>query len=344
MLQVKELMAAAGHVARKLGRLTLKHRVPTLIVGAVLMLSMLMSVITVSVHQVLVVEDGEQTDSFYAVLTDEENLLSRAGIVLGDGDELNITRNKGAVTVAVDRAYPVSVEADGTTVIVMLAHGTVADALQKAGITANAEDRLSHQPETVLVPCMHVVLDRVTGGEVTETEAIPYETEKIETNDLYVGQTKVQQKGEKGTLKKTYSVTYVNGKESARKLVSKEVTKEPVNKIVLVGTKVKSNFLKTSSTPKNYKKVIAMTATAYSAGGYTASGIPAEWGVVAVDPRVIPLGTKVYVETADGKYIYGTAIAADTGGAIKGNKIDICVNTRAEAYAFGRRTVNVYIL
>ena len=139
MLQVKELMAAAGHVARKLGRLTLKHRVPTLIVGAVLMLSMLMSVITVSVHQVLVVEDGEQTDSFYAVLTDEENLLSRAGIVLGDGDELNITRNKGAVTVAVDRAYPVSVEADGTTVIVMLAHGTVADALQKAGITANAE-------------------------------------------------------------------------------------------------------------------------------------------------------------------------------------------------------------
>ena len=344
MLQVKKIMATVGHTARKLGRLTLKHRVPTLIVCSVLMLSMLMSVITVSVHQVLVVEDGVQTDSFYAVLTDEENLLNRAGITLGDGDELAITQNKGRVTVAIKRAYPVSVEADGTTSIVMLASGTVADALQKAGVTANAEDRLSHALTDALAPCMHVTLDRVTGGEVTETESIPYETEKVETNDLYVGETKVQQKGEKGTLKKTYSVTYVNGEESERKLLSEEVTKEPVNKIVLVGTKVKSNFLKTSSTPKNYKKVIAMTATAYSAGGYTASGIPAEWGVVAVDPKVIPLGTRVYVETADGKYIYGTAIAADTGGAIKGNKIDICVNTRAEAYAFGRRTVNVYIL
>ena len=70
----------------------------------------------------------------------------------------------------------------------------------------------------------------------------------------------------------------------------------------------------------------------------------AKGGVVGVDPGVIPLGTRVYVETADGQYIYGTAVAADTGGAIKGNKIDICVDTSSEAYAFGRRTVNVYIL
>ncbi|MBQ7936067.1 MAG: 3D domain-containing protein, partial [Clostridia bacterium] len=108
-------------------------------------------------------------------------------------------------------------------------------------------------------------------------------------------------------------------------------------------TKVKKAFLTNSSAPAGYKKVVSMTATAYSAGGTTATGRPAQWGVVAVDPKVIPLGTTVYVETSDGKYIYGTAVAADTGGAIKGNKIDICVNTRSEAYSFGRRTVNVYI-
>ena len=87
-----------------------------------------------------------------------------------------------------------------------------------------------------------------------------------------------------------------------------------------------------------------MECTAYAAGGSTATGRPAQWGVIAVDPRVIPLGTRVYVESAEGKYIYGEAIAADTGGAIKGNIIDICVNSNAEAYRFGRRTVNVYIL
>ena len=88
-----------------------------------------------------------------------------------------------------------------------------------------------------------------------------------------------------------------------------------------------------------------MTATAYSAfkkgGGYgiTASGRTAKYGVVAVDPKVIPLGTNLYVEG------YGYAIAADTGGAIKGNKIDLCFEKpNSELMAFGRQTVTVYIL
>lgn len=90
-----------------------------------------------------------------------------------------------------------------------------------------------------------------------------------------------------------------------------------------------------------------MEATAYDPGpiscgpnanGYTATGMKAGYGVVAVDPRVIPLGTKVYVEG------YGYAIAADIGGAIKGNRIDLCYNTYQEAIRFGRRMVRVYLL
>ncbi|MBQ8894983.1 MAG: G5 domain-containing protein [Clostridia bacterium] len=348
MLQLKEMLMGLWPLmkvyAGRSGRFLLKHRLPSTIIGCCLAMTMLMSVITVSIHEVTVMEDGEKTDTFHAIITTEENLLEKAGITLGEGDELNITEDGGQVTVAVKRAFPVSIAADGETVTVLLASGTVADALAKAGITCNAEDLLSHQETAALEKGMEITLTRVTSDQVIVTKSIDYETEKVKTDDLYVGETKVQQKGEKGEKKLTYSVTYLNGEESERELISEEVTKEPVNKIVLVGTKVKSNFKKTSSTPTTYKKVIAMTATAYSAGGTTASGIPAQWGVVAVDPNVIPLGTKVYVETADGKYIYGTAIAADTGGAIKGNKIDICVNTRAEAYSFGRRTVNVYIL
>jgi uncharacterized protein YabE (DUF348 family) len=337
-------IAAIKPYVTKTGRFIVRHRIPVTAVCCCLVMSMLMSVITVSIHRVDVMEDGVQVNSFHAVLTDEANLLKKAELTLSEDDEMAITEANGVVTVSIKRAFPVSIQADGKTTTVMMASGTVADALAKAGLTCGNEDILSHLQTADVTNNMLITLDRVTNDQVIETVEIDYETEKVQTNDLYVGETKVQQKGEKGEKRLTYSVTYLNGEESGRTLVATEVTKEPVNKIVLVGTKVKSTFKKTSSTPTTYKKVIAMTATAYSAGGTTASGLPAQWGVVAVDPRVIPLGTKVYVETADGKYIYGTAIAADTGGAIKGNKIDICVNTRKEAYAFGRRTVNVYIL
>ena len=97
-----------------------------------------------------------------------------------------------------------------------------------------------------------------------------------------------------------------------------------------------------------YKGTIQVTATAYcpssSPSRYTATGIPARYGVVAVDPSVIPLGTRLYIEAADGSWTYGTAVAADTGGAVKGNKLDVFLETRAEAIQFGVRQATVYIL
>lgn len=91
-----------------------------------------------------------------------------------------------------------------------------------------------------------------------------------------------------------------------------------------------------------------MKATAYTygddGGNKTATGIRPYRGVVAVDPNVIPLGTKLYIETSDGRYVYGNAVAADTGGAIKGNRIDIFLESEQECISFGRRTVNVYIV
>ena len=83
-------------------------------------------------------------------------------------------------------------------------------------------------------------------------------------------------------------------------------------------------------------------------GGYskTAYGLTPGYGIVAVDPKVIPLGTKLYIESSDGgkSWVYGYCIAGDTGGAIKGNKVDLCFNTKAECIKFGRKTATVYIL
>ena len=93
----------------------------------------------------------------------------------------------------------------------------------------------------------------------------------------------------------------------------------------------------------NYTAIMSMEATAYlpsdgGGSGITAIGIPATYGVVAVDPSIIPLGSRLYIPG------YGTAIAADTGGAIYGYRIDLCMESYAEAMDFGRRVVTVYIL
>lgn len=105
----------------------------------------------------------------------------------------------------------------------------------------------------------------------------------------------------------------------------------------------KARRVETARGQEEYEDILTMEASAYLPGdgngnGITATGIPAMYGVAAVDPRVIPLGTRLYVEG------YGEAIAADTGGAIRGNKIDLCMESYNEAMSFGRRDVTVYVL
>ncbi|MFR4492602.1 MAG: 3D domain-containing protein, partial [Clostridium perfringens] len=130
-------------------------------------------------------------------------------------------------------------------------------------------------------------------------------------------------------------------------VIQELVVKEPVNKEVVKGTK-ETQTLSRGGESINFKKKLSVKSTAYnhplgSAEAYTASGMhvlrdPNGYSTIAVDPSVIPLGTKLYVEG------YGYAIAADTGGAIKGNRVDLFFNTEAEASNWGVRNLDVYIL
>ena len=103
----------------------------------------------------------------------------------------------------------------------------------------------------------------------------------------------------------------------------------------------------TDGTTLNFSGVRSMTATAYTAGEdgvdyTTATGTFVKVGVVAVDKRVIPLGTRMYIVAADGSVVYGTAVAEDTG--VRGNIVDLYYDTYEQCINFGRRTCNVYIL
>ena len=204
--------------------------------------------------------------------------------------------------------------------------------------------------------------EKVTASAVEETvtEEVSYSTIKRLNSSLAAGETVTVREGEMGEKTFVYSVKYVNGKETSREVVSSCITKAPVARIVEYGVEAqepamveKSSSSASADTSKlDYKYYIDCEATAYDMspeenGGYagqSATGVPLEKGVIAVDPRVIPLGTRVYVEALDGSWSYGYAVAADTGGAIKGKRVDLCYRTQKECIQFGRRACRVYIL
>lgn len=149
------------------------------------------------------------------------------------------------------------------------------------------------------------------------------------------------QDGQPGSVRRTYRITYRDGKPISKELLKEEKT-EAEPKLFLMG---RSGY-QPSRSSFGRAKVMIMNATAYDpspatigpgATGRTRMGLWAEYGHVAVDPRVIPLGSLVFVEG------YGFAIASDTGGAIKGNRIDLCYDDRGTALAYGRRKVKVHV-
>lgn len=182
---------------------------------------------------------------------------------------------------------------------------------------------------------------RATSKIVVEQETLGYEAQYEFSRQLRPGSLKELVDGAPGQIVRHYEVVTVDGKEVSRTLVKVERI-EPVHAVFVMGPTPNQ----ASRGAFTRGRVLTMESTAYtpSAGrgsratARTATGRRAEFGVVAVDPRVIPLGTFVFVEG------YGFAIAADTGGAIKGNKIDVCIESHDRAMQWGRRKVRVHIL
>ena len=144
------------------------------------------------------------------------------------------------------------------------------------------------------------------------------------------GKTKVLKEGKNGKDKVTYEITYIDGKEAKKKELSRKTLEKPVNKVVANGTQIEYNG-------KLYSRKLVVKAYSYTGGGTTAMGTRARVGEIAVDPSVIPLGTNVYIEGV------GARRAEDTGGNIKGNTIDIYMNTLSECRQWGVRYVTIYI-
>ncbi len=222
------------------------------------------------------------------------------------------------------------VTADGRTKKYKTLCRTVGDALKDCGIKVGDADIVTPGLDTEIGDDLEVVIRRVTTSQETVEEEVDFNTIEKDDASLEQGRTKVETEGSKGKDKVTYEITYIDGVESERKEISRETVTAAVDKVILNGTKVSFNG-------KSYSRKLVVKAYSYTGGGRTAMGTKARVGEIAVDPKVIPLGSRVYIEGV------GARIAEDTGGNIKGNTIDIYMNTAAECRKWGVRTVTIYI-
>jgi len=256
----------------------------------------------------------------------------------------------------IKRAVPVKIVADGKETTIMTAADTVGEALKHSPVRPSGLDKLKNiSTEDKITKDLTIEIIRVKETLVTETESIPFKTVERKNSNLDQGVVKTVQKGMEGKIEKQYRVVAENGVEVKRELLKEVIIASPVNAIKEIGTLM--NVKTARGDVLRAVKVLNMSATAYTSSykctgkkpgdkgfGITRTGIKARKGVIAVDPKVIPLGTRVYVEILGNTPDYGYAIAADTGGAIKGNKIDLYYDSEEYVEKFGVKKVKVYIL
>ena len=399
------------------------------------------------------ITDGEETFTVTTSSSDTFDIIEKAGIRLGLGDEAVVTEESSErIDINIVRAFPVRVLSDGGTTLVDVTGGTVSDALELAGVEVTANDfvtpsvseELENNMEISVVRGVKMYLDfaekremiyvpegkvgaalEFAGCELSELDDSEIDLdafveegmtvnvnkvmkrttvadEKIRptiveemTDALPLGETRVKQEGKDGTVEVTYKEKYINGVLEEKEEISREVIIKPVDRIVLVGTKIQE--AKTAeiesgmkidsengvfadfgtSSPKDpeasaadrevsednvssqpessvnsvagytYSKIIVGTCTAYTElDGITATGTLPKVGTVAVDPNVIPYGTRLYICSADGSFVYGYAVAEDTGTACMAGDIivDLYMESEEACEAFGRQELMIYVL
>lgn len=313
--------------------------------------------------QVLVAEctDGTVADAIKkagVTLTGTEEVTPPADTPLTPSMEISITSQCGAL-----------VTIGGETNSYNVSSGTVEALLSDLGVELTDSDVVYPSLSDEIYDGIEIVVQRVEYKEETTVESIDYGYVSKETSDLVTGTSKITQYGIEGQRTVVSKNKYIDGELAESVIISDEVTREPVDQIKLIGTgavKTQSSSSSSSSSQSasvsnkagtfkdssgktvSYTKKLTGTSTAYYAaeGATTATGVPVYLGGVAVNPNVIPYGSKLYIVSSDGSMVYGYATAVDTGGALMSGSVlvDVFYPTYDQCVSWGRRNVTVYVL
>jgi uncharacterized protein YabE (DUF348 family) len=251
--------------------------------------------------------------------------------------------------VNIEPAMPVTILADGSHLHTRTHRKTVAEALAEVGVPLQGLDYTDPAPDTLLKRDMTVRVVRVSETFRIEQEPVPYEIQWLPSADMEIDTRELTQAGENGVLQNRIRVRYEDAKEVNRQLEDSGIIRQPKTKIISYGTKIVVRTLDTPNGPIEYWRKIRMLATAYTAStagtprdapyyGRTRLGWPMRFGIVAVDPNVVRLRSQVYV------FGYGMGDAGDTGGAIKGRRIDLGYDDGDPTVWRWYRWVDVYLL
>lgn len=316
-------------------------------------------------------------------------VLDEHAITVSPHDEISMPLNgaiKDGDQVTIKRAVAVNVTVDGKTEQIYTTKDTVQEALETQGVKVSEDDKVYPSVDTAVKTDLNIKIVRVTKQTAKQEVAIPYKVIKTADPSLYKGDNRVIQNGQEGVIVQTIEKVFQDGELVSKKMTSKTVSKNRVDKVIAVGAKKKpeptpepkqetlvaaasTSTASNNSLSDKVKKVSASSSsssdtitkdgvsfkakkvlnnvsmTAYSSeeegiGTKTASGTRVQEGrTIAVDPNVIPLGWWVYIEGV------GFRRAEDTGGAIKGNKIDVYYDSLDQALNFGRKKgKTVYVI
>lgn len=299
----------------------------------------------------ITINDNGTISTLYTTENTLGSALAHAGVQVYVGDsvtpDLTTPVTTGAA-VYIRRSRPASITVDGRTIRTRTRADTVEKLLAQEGVKLEDKDYAIPAPNNPLVDNLNINITRVREEFITETEQLSYQTRWLPNPDLELDQRVDAQVGAKGEKKRLFKSVFENGKLISTGLEREWIEKPPQDHIINYGTKV---VVRELTLPDGgvvqYWRKIRLLATAYSAAtsgkdkehpeyGRTRLGLQAGHGIVAVDPRVINLGSSVYVPG------YGEALAGDTGGRIKGKRIDL--GFPEDAVEDWYRWVDVYLL
>jgi uncharacterized protein YabE (DUF348 family)/3D (Asp-Asp-Asp) domain-containing protein len=273
--------------------------------------------------------------------SDVASLLDEVGVHYSSADLVSPspkTDIEDGGVIVVRHAVPVTLEVGGESIRLNVIGRTVADALVSAGFDPTCGMTTEPAVDELLEPGMRISATEVFLRVVEEPVDVPFDVEIVGDASAPAGSRRVTTAGVVGKGLRLYQVLVVGGVEGPRFLKAEHTLSPPVREVVAIGTKAAVHQVLVSSarnraqTPPGVAgRSMIVHSTSYTPWDATCSGhistirakmrqyhVPAGWGLVAVDPRVIPLGSRLYLEG------YGYAVAGDTGGVIKGDKIDVC--------------------